>query len=88
MTGAATIRMGRAPKVPGAVPEDGDLNTLALAAPAIPEEIFAFVAVSRFDLPYVGAYDQAIRILGYPKRGTSAPSEEERHSCTVVASSF
>ena len=61
--------MGRAPKVPGAVPEDGDLSTLAVAAPAISEESFAFMEVCLFDLPYVGAYDQAIRILGYPKRG-------------------
>ena len=80
--------MGRAPKVPGAVPEDGDLNTLAVAAPAISEESFAFMAVCLFDLPYVGAYDQAIRILGYPKRGYLRSLEEERHSCTVVASSF
>ena len=81
--------MGRAPKVPGAVPEDGDLSTLAVAAPAISEESVAFMAVCLFDLPYAGAYDQAIRILGYPKRGVgSASSEEERHSCTVVASSF
>ena len=55
--------MGRAPKVPGAVPEDGDLSTLAVAAPAISEESSAFMAVCLFDLPYVGAYDQAIRIL-------------------------